>query len=111
MRKNVIHGSLSVLILVAVLHPAYAQLSPGATFATTAANQYQVIPNVTYLTASGIEQKLDVYQRRGATAPQPTLIFMHGGFWAAGTKEGSMMSLLPWFEMGWNVVNVEYRLA
>jgi len=22
-----------------------------------------------------------------------------------------MMSLLPWFEMGWNVVNVEYRLA
>jgi hypothetical protein len=21
------------------------------------------------------------------------------------------MSLLPWFEMGWNVVNVEYRLA
>jgi acetyl esterase/lipase len=36
---------------------------------------------------------------------------MHGGFWAAGTKEGSLMSLMPWMEMGWNVVNVEYRLA
>lgn len=36
---------------------------------------------------------------------------MHGGFWAAGTKEASLMSLMPWFEMGWNVVNVKYRLA
>ena len=36
---------------------------------------------------------------------------MHGGFWAAGSKEASMMSLLPWMEMGWTVVNVEYRLA
>jgi acetyl esterase/lipase len=29
----------------------------------------------------------------------------------AGTKEGSLLSLLPWMEMGWNVVNVEYRLG
>src|SRR5437867_13166308 len=36
---------------------------------------------------------------------------MHGGFWAAGTKEGSLTALMPWLEMGWNVVNVEYRLA
>src|ERR1700722_12135305 len=88
-----------------------AQLSPSAAWAAHAANEYQVIPNLTYLTASNYEVKLDVYQRRGATTPQPTLIFMHGGFWAAGSKEASLMSLVPWFEMGWNVVNVEYRLA
>ncbi len=97
--------------LSALAWPALAQLSPSATWATHAANEYQVIPNVTYLTASGIEQKLDVYQRRGATGPQPTVIYMHGGFWAAGNKEGAVMNLMPWFEMGWNVVNVEYRLA
>jgi acetyl esterase/lipase len=39
------------------------------------------------------------------------VIHFHGGFWAAGTKEASQMYLIPWFEMGWNVVNVEYRLA
>ena len=39
------------------------------------------------------------------------MIYFHGGFWAAGSKEGSLMSLLPWMEMGWTVVNVEYRLA
>jgi acetyl esterase/lipase len=88
-----------------------AQLSPSALWATHAANDYRVIPNVTYLTASNVELKLDVYQRTGVTTPQPTIIYMHGGFWAAGAKEGAMMTLMPWLEMRWNVVNVEYRLA
>jgi acetyl esterase/lipase len=39
------------------------------------------------------------------------LIWIHGGGWTGGTKESALMSLMPWFEMGWNVVNVEYRLA
>jgi len=90
---------------------AFAQLPPSAAWAAHAANQYQVAANITYLTASNYEVKLDVYSRRGATTPQPTVVFFHGGFWAAGSKEGSLMSLLPWMEMGWNVVNVEYRLA
>src|ERR1051326_5219632 len=101
----------TTLLLTALAWPALAQLSPSAAWATHAANQYQTIPNVTYVTASGIEQKLDIYQRRGATTPQPTIIYMHGGFWAADNKEGAVMNLMPWFEMGWNVVNVEYRLA
>ena len=87
------------------------QLSPSATWATHAANEFQVIPNVTYLTASNVELKLDVYQRRGVTTPQPTVIYMHGGFWVAGNKEGATMNLMPWLEMGYNVVNVEYRLG
>jgi acetyl esterase/lipase len=91
--------------------PGLAQLSPSATWATHAANEYQTFPNLTYVTASNIEQKLDVYMRRGMTAPQPTIIYMHGGFWVAGNKEGAVMNLMPWFEMGWNVVNVEYRLG
>jgi acetyl esterase/lipase len=89
----------------------FAQLSPSATWAAHAANDYQVFANLTYLTASNYESKLDVYARRGVTTPQPTVVFFHGGFWAAGSKEGSLMSLIPWMEMGWNVVNVEYRLA
>ncbi len=98
---------------VAQLPPAAtsSSLSPAATWAAHAANQYQVFPNLTYLTASNFEAKLDIYARRGVTTPQPTVIYMHGGFWAAGSKEGSLMSLLPWMEMGWTVVNVEYRLA
>jgi acetyl esterase/lipase len=103
--------ALGWLLLPASVSPALAQLSPSATWAAHAANDYQVVPNVTYLVASNFESKLDVYQRRGATAPQPTVVYFHGGFWAAGAKESSLMSLIPWMEMGWNVVNVEYRLA
>ena len=100
------------LAVVALLSsPLSAQLPPSAQWAVRAANNYQTTANLTYLTANGYESKLDIYSRRGATTPQPTVVYFHGGFWAAGAKEGSLMSLIPWMEMGWNVVNVEYRLA
>jgi acetyl esterase/lipase len=36
-------------------------------------------------------------------------VFFHGGGWTGGAKEGSVFTLLPYLEMGWSVVNVEYR--
>ena len=103
--------TLLLLLALPLTPAAFAQLSPTATWATHAANQYTVVPNVTYLVANNYEAKLDVYKRRDAAGPQPTLIWIHGGGWVAGTKESAVMSLMPWFEMGWNVVNVEYRLG
>jgi acetyl esterase/lipase len=99
-----------ILLLLSVI-PAFAQLSPTATWATHAANEYQAFPNITYLVANNYEAKLDVYKRRDTTTPQPTLIWIHGGGWTGGTKESAILSLMPWMEMGWNIVNVEYRLA
>ena len=100
----------AALLFLTLAAAAAAQLSPSATWATHAANEYQSYPNLTYVTASNYEAKLDIYKRRDA-GPHPTVIYFHGGFWAAGNKEGALMTLMPWFEMGWNVVNVEYRLA
>jgi acetyl esterase/lipase len=88
-----------------------AETVDAAEWAVHAQNQYAVLANVTYLTATGYEAKLDVYRRRDVTTPQRTLVFYHGGGWVAGTKESSFMSLIPWLEMGWNVINVEYRMA
>ncbi len=111
MRGNAIFQSVAVLLLIVGMQPVFAQLSPSAAWATHAVNEYQVFPNLTYLTASNYEAKLDIYKRRDSTTPQPTLIFIHGGGWVGGSKEQSVMSLFPWLEMGWNVVNVEYRLG
>ena len=72
---------------------------------------YRVVPNITYLTANNWDARLDVYQSRDAAAPNPTLIYFHGGGWVAGSKEASALTFLPFLDMGWNVVNVEYRLA
>jgi acetyl esterase/lipase len=100
-----------IFVTILLLPGLFAQLSERATWAAQAVNQYQTSPNLTYLVANNYEDKLDVYQRRNTTGPQPTLIYIHGGGWVGGTKEGSLMSLMPWFELGWNVVNVEYRLG
>jgi acetyl esterase/lipase len=101
---------LTALILALGL-PSFAQLSPSATWAAQAASQYTTSANLTYRTASNQQLKMDVYYRRGVTTPQPTLVYMHGGFWVAGVKETAIVGLLPWLEMGWNVINVEYRIG
>jgi acetyl esterase/lipase len=108
--------SHKIAVLAALPFLLYAQsadapLTPTAEWAAHALNEYQVIPNVTYLSASGYDSKLDVYKRKDTATPQPTLIFIHGGGWIRGTKEAASMSIVPWLAMGWTVVNVEYRMA
>jgi len=98
---------LSVIFGMIVV--AAAAFSQGFSSSVTA--PYRIIPNITYLTANNFDAKLDVYSRSDVTTPQPTLIWIHGGGWTGGNKEGATFSLLPYMEMGWNVVNVEYRLA
>jgi len=111
MVKRIVLGvAASALLVGAAQSQVAAQLPSTAEWAVHAQNEYIVQANVTYLTASGYEAKLDVYRRR-TTTPQPTLVFYHGGGWIGGTKEASFMSIMPWLEMGWNVVNVEYRMA
>ena len=101
----------ALLLVILVSVPGFAQLSPSAKWATEFAAQYTVNANLTYRTASNQQLKMDVYYRRNVTGPQPTLVYMHGGFWVAGAKETAITALMPWLEMGWNVVNVEYRLG
>jgi acetyl esterase/lipase len=110
MRKLSMVVCLGLGMVAASAKASIAQVS-SAEWAAHAANQYQIFPNITYLTASNYEAKMDIYARRGVTTPQRTIVYFHGGFWAAGNKEGALMSLIPWLEMGWTVVNVEYRLA
>jgi acetyl esterase/lipase len=107
---------MRLIPLFLIAATVFGQPLPSTNWATNMANQYQLLPNVTYVTASGMEVKMDIYRRRAETAgaqlpPQPTVVYMHGGFWAAGAKETSIFALMPWMEMGFNVVSVEYRLA
>jgi acetyl esterase/lipase len=103
--------SLLVLLITTIPFAARAQSTLSETAAWTATLRYRVAPNITYLTANNYEAKLDVYQPQNQTSPTPTLIYIHGGGWVGGSKEGSIMSILPYLEMGWAVVNVEYRLG
>ncbi len=102
----------AALLLVILPLAAWAQLADRATWAAEATITHRVAPNITYLTANGYDAKLDVYTPRTAgPGPFPTLIMIHGGGWVGGTKEASVLNILPYLEMGWAVVNVEYRLG
>ena len=72
---------------------------------------FVTVPNIVYMTADGYESKLDVHRPRTITPPRPTVIFIHGGGWVGGSKEASMLAVLPYLAMGWAAVNVEYRMA
>lgn len=87
----------------------HAQPSGTAAWTAQLSSQYRVTTNITYSVASNYECKLDVYARSGA--PAPTLIYIHGGGWVAGTKDNATLGIIPFLEMGFSVVNVGYRLA
>ena len=55
--------------------------------------------------------KLDVIYPHNATLAVPAAIYIHGGGWISGDKGGAVLETLPYLNMGWAVVNVEYRMS
>jgi acetyl esterase/lipase len=102
--------AFAVLVLLAFVVPASAQPAPDLQSAVALFQKVRTVPNLVYERANGWEGKLDVYALRSQT-PMPAVIFIHGGGWVQGTKEASMLTVLPYIAMGYSVVNVEYRLA
>ena len=114
MLMNRLSMLLGVVVFTALLGAplgAQAQLDDKAAWASHLSNTYRVVPNMTYHTANNRDSKVDLYLPRGTEGPTPVLIYIHGGGWRGGSKEGSVLRLLPWLEKGWAVVNVQYRLA
>lgn len=111
--KKFSFGTLTIALFIALSASALvrAQSADALRDFVHLADSYQVTPNVVYRTVSNWDAKLDVYQPRNVKSPNTTLIFFHGGGWTNGTKEASALSLLPYLQMGWSVVNVEYRMT
>lgn len=100
-----------LLLLLALAGICAAQLTPEERAAVLIAQRYDVTPNIVYGTANNYQLKLDVYRPHDAKAPTPVVMVIHGGGWLAGTKEDRVLEGLPYLQMGFAVVNVEYRLG
>ncbi len=74
-------------------------------------DRYWMQPDVVYGSANNTPLKLDIWYPRDNDRPTPTVVYIHGGGWIFGSKEGAVYQLLPYLERGWRVVNVEYRMA
>jgi len=105
--------ALLALCLFGAAGAAQAQdaVDPGLRTAVMLDHSVRFEQGVTYLHASGQDQKLDVYSYRANKEKVPVVLNFHGGGWVAGNRESRAMSLLPWLQMGFAVVNVQYRLG
>ncbi len=102
--------SLALVAGLTIAAPLFAQSSPDVQASVALFQKVRTIPNLVYARANGWEGKLDVYAQRTPT-PAPAVVYIHGGGWVRGTKEASVLTVLPYIAMGYSVVNVEYRLG
>jgi len=98
------------LLLLLLLGSACAAQTDSASFAAELF-RYKVESNIIYHTANNYQNKLDVYMPAEAAGPTPVVVVIHGGGWVEGTKEERVLEMMPYLEMGFAAVNVEYRLG
>jgi len=101
----------SLLLSLALPGLCLAAPRSSATWAADFYNHVRIIPNVTYKETPQGPQMLDVFQTRDAKGPAPTIFMIHGGGWIHGSKEDMLGYIMPWMEMGWSVVSINYRIA
>ncbi len=90
---------------------AYGQQARPDGWTETASFGYGISADITYGVFQSVPVHLDVWRNNKATGPVPTLMYVHGGGWVFGSKNGAVNLFLPYLQRGWNVVNVEYRMA
>lgn len=87
-------------------------------FATAPALLAQNLPSgtnalrdVSYVTNGHEKQKLDLYIPEDAKKPMPLLIWIHGGGWQSGSKDGCPFLRQGYLEKGYAVASLDYRLT
>jgi acetyl esterase/lipase len=89
----------------------HAQLTDAEKTAVLLGQHFRVETSIVYKVANRYEAKLDVYRPEHAATATPVVMMIHGGGWLFGSKEDSVLYLLPYLQMGFAVVNVEYRMG
>jgi acetyl esterase/lipase len=67
--------------------------------------------DLVYGQTGGVELKLDLARPQGLTSPRPALLAIHGGAWAAGSKNDFRDLARGAARQGFVAVTISYRLA
>jgi acetyl esterase/lipase len=106
-----LRAASAILLLLCLTLGVSAQKPSEDHWTEDASFGYGISANITYGTFQNTPVHLDVWRNMKATGPVPTLVYIHGGGWVFGAKEGAVNLFLPYVERGWNIVNIEYRMA
>lgn len=71
----------------------------------------KAIRNVEYAKVDGLSLKLDLYVPEKSDANHPLLVWIHGGGWTKGSKNGVNASMLQLTREGYAVASIDYRLT
>lgn len=67
--------------------------------------------DLAYVTHAHARQKLDLYVPENVTAPLPLIVWIHGGGWASGSKNGCPPLRGGFAARGYAVASLDYRLS
>ena len=73
--------------------------------------QTPTFSNVDYVGDENPKHLLDVYIPEGLTKPAKTVVYIHGGAWAKGSKEGTFGHCRELFNANYVIVGINYRLS
>src|SRR5262249_39045436 len=73
-------------------------------------NGTKVHKDLEYVQGGHERQRLDLYVPERADTPLPVIVWIHGGAWMGGSKDGGVPAL-PFLGKGYAVASVNYRLS
>jgi acetyl esterase/lipase len=79
-------------------------------WAFLAGERFLPVRDVVYRKLPDGDLKLDFYVRYNKE-PGPTVFYIFGGGWQTGSKDQAVLRYLPYLQMGYRVVALEYRLS
>jgi acetyl esterase/lipase len=103
-RRQLAGLTLLVLLVLQSAAPAQQKTGPRLPEGT------KVLRDLPYVKDGHERQKLDLYLPEKADGPLPVIVWVHGGGWQAGSKEGGGPAL-PLVTRGYAVASINYRLS
>jgi acetyl esterase/lipase len=98
--------TLESLLVVLALAPVVAAQPPKP----NPPDGTKVHTNLEYVPGGHERQRLDLYVPAKADTPRPVVVWIHGGAWMGGSKDGGVPAL-PLVGKGYAVASINYRLS
>jgi len=99
---------LAALVLASILIVRIAARRPAARLR----RGVRLTRDVEYGNAGGVSLKLDILvSRTPASVPRPVIVWIHGGAWNSGDKEGGRAMIAPFAQRGYFCASINYRLS
>lgn len=102
----------SVLLLLSIgllAGAAFAQPQQTGDALSSPPSGLTAYKDLAYVPGGYEHQKLDLYIPTDSKGPFPLIIWIHGGAWKYGSKDGCIP--LPWVAKGYAVASINYRLS